>query len=182
MTILDTTCFYFDGGGGSTSGGGTSSGGGSSYPTNSTTGTKTQAVNNGLQSARTKLQNQQCRDLLTQFTNPATGTTLFNVMQQRGYSDPGAYITQAVYYKDGQSHADMNGGYPCSTGGVYAWVAQPGLTTVWVCDRFKDLAGTAGLAADYLIHEMLHTLGLPEGGNNLTSDQITNMVQAACGA
>lgn len=179
-TILGVTCFYFGGGG---SGGGTGSGGGGSsgYSTNTTTGLKTQAVNNSLQRAQAKLQTQQCSDLLNQFTNPATGTTLFAVMQQRGYGDAGTYLTQGVSYKDGQYHQDQNGAYQCANGGVYAWVFQPGLTTVWVCDRFKDLAGTPGMGAVYLIHELLHVLGLPEGGNGLTSDQITNMVKSACG-
>jgi hypothetical protein len=60
-------------------------------------------------------------------------------------------------------------------------------TSVWstiiaVCPAFYN--SSEGLAADYLIHEMLHSLGLPEypTPGAKTSQQINDEVRSACGS
>jgi hypothetical protein len=55
------------------------------------------------------------------------------------------------------------------------------MRTVTVCDKIRQYSDS--LAADFLIHEMLHSLGLAEYPTSgaLTSQQINNLVFAACG-
>jgi len=51
-----------------------------------------------------------------------------------------------------------------------------------VCDYFNSLELNPSFGGDILIHELLHTLGLPEGGSGqYTYDEITTMVVQACG-
>jgi hypothetical protein len=60
---------------------------------------------------------------------------------------------------------------------------QPFSSTVHICPGFNN--APEGLAANYLIHEMLHSLGLPENpptAGAKSSSQINDMVRAACGS
>jgi len=176
--ITDVECFYFGTGGG---GGGNSSGGAGgaigSFPSNATTGILKGKVDAGLQNAATKLTNQQCAALLDTFKNQS-GQTLRAIMNQRSFSDPGAYLSGGMGFYDGQTHRDAQGNVPCSYG--YAAWTVPGITQTWVCDPYASL--TTGMAGVIAIHEMLHSLGLQEGGQGqMTSDQITTAVSNACG-
>lgn len=124
-----------------------------------------------------KLSNTQCANLVFTLTN-AQGACLIDIMYSRQFTSVIDYIGRGISYGNGQYHADTYGSYPCAGGGDYAWVPAPGLPSVWVCDSFTSIGSSQG--AIYLIHEMLHTLGLEEGRNNLSSQQITNMVNNAC--
>jgi hypothetical protein len=199
-----TTCYCVDcaqGGGGTCSespslmsiteprpecggGGGTGSSGSGS---NQITGNArlNQDVNNGLTNATNKLHNQQCAALLSNLTTTSPqpgGTPLGSIMNQRGFSDPATYInsgSMGFYY--GQTKQDVSGNVPCSFGSRYAWTT-PGSTAVQVCDKYTTLEGQPGMEGVILIHELLHVLGLPEGGQGQYSNQdITNLVTNACG-
>lgn len=183
-TILGETCYYSYG-----SGGGASpppAGGGGTGGPDQISGNATlyQAVNTGITNAQSKLGNTQCAALFSNLTTTspqAGGTSLITILQQRGATDPINYLMNFVGYYSGQTKTDASGTAPCQVSSRYAWT-NPGITTVWVCDLFTQLNGTPGMAADIVIHELLHTLGLPEGGTNQwTNQQITNMVVQACG-
>ncbi|HKS24494.1 MAG TPA: hypothetical protein VJZ76_16965 [Thermoanaerobaculia bacterium] len=166
-------------------GGGTSSSGSSS---NQIVGNArlSQDVSNGLTNATNKLNTKsQCAALVSNLTTTspqAGGTPLVTIMNQRGYSNPATYINgpgMAFFY--GQTKTDTNGYVPCSSSTRYAWTT-PGSTAVQVCDKYTSLEGQTGMEGNILIHEMLHTLGLPEGGQGqYTNQQITNLVTSACG-
>jgi hypothetical protein len=165
-------------------GGGTGSSGSGS---NQISGNATlyQAVNTGLTKASDKLtNNQQCTALLSSLTTTSPqpgGTSLLSIMNQRGWTNPTTYLNSGIGFYSGQTHLDSTGQSPCSYGSRYAWT-EPFKTQVWVCDKYSQLAGTPGMAGDILIHELLHTLGLPEGGSSqYTNQQITDLVVSACG-
>lgn len=102
-------------------------------------------------------------------------------MNQRGWTNPSTYLSSGIGFYTGQTHTDSSGTAPCSYGSRYAWT-QPSFPQVWICDKFKELTGTPGWAGVYTIHELLHTLGLPEGGQGqYTHQQITDLVNNACG-
>jgi hypothetical protein len=181
-TVTNVDCFYFGtagagaGGGGSAGGGG---GGGASYPSNTVTGTVGLKVGAGITNAKQKLANGPCNGLLDTMSN-SSGQTLRSVMNSRGTSDPGLYLSSGsgMAFYGGQTHADAQGSVPCDSP-TYAWT-NTNSTQVWVCDRFGTLS--TGMAGVIVIHEMLHTLGLPEGGQGqMTSQQITDAVSNACG-
>ena len=146
----------------------------------------TQDVNNGLTNATNKLNAKaQCAALVSNLTTSspqAGGTPLMTILSQRGYSNPGTYINgpgMAFFY--GQTKTDAKGYVPCSSSTRYAWTT-PGSTAVQVCDKYTSLEGQTGMEGNILIHEMLHTLGLPEGGQGqYTNQQITDLVTSACG-
>jgi hypothetical protein len=49
-------------------------------------------------------------------------------------------------------------------------------------ENWGNVDRTGGMAGVIAIHEMLHVLGLPEGGpGQMTSQQITDSVSSACG-
>jgi hypothetical protein len=102
-------------------------------------------------------------------------------MNQRGFTDPGTYINSGIGFYYGQTKMDSYGNVPCSSGYRYAWTITS-RTSVQVCDHYTALEGQTGMEGNVLIHEMLHTLGLPEGGQGqYTNQQITDLVTNACG-
>jgi hypothetical protein len=128
--------------------------------------------------------NQQCAALLSNLTTTSPqpgGTRLVDVMHQRLFTSPGTYINSGIGFYSGQTTRDTSGNVPCSSGYYCAWTI-PGRTSVNVCDRYESLEGQTGMEGNILIHEMLHTLGLPEGGQGqYTNQQITDLVTNACG-
>ena len=77
-------------------------------------------------------------------------------MAERGFGD-GAYLDHMFFY-DGATSA------PCRRADVFALTVAPGSRVVQVCGRrFEEVARrNPKLAEASLIHEMLHSLGLPE--------------------
>ena len=173
------------GGGGGTSGGGTPGGGGTpaSKPGNQVTGNPAlrAKVDRALKNASDKLKDARCQALLNQrdaiaISNPTAGNrTLLGNMNGRGYSDPSAYLTRALSYVAGTTTKQCpNGNDTKASTNVWS-------TTIAVCPALNG--SSEGWAADFLIHEMLHSLGLPEypTPGAKTSSQINAEVAAACG-
>ncbi|MCU1245140.1 MAG: hypothetical protein JWN02_1050 [Acidobacteria bacterium] len=135
-------------------------------------------VTAGISNASTKLSSTQCGALLSSLTTTG-GQTLLSIMQARGTTSAPYYIQNLVNFSDGTGKAAPDGQVPCTLGN-YAWVNPPGSPIINVCSVYTNL--TTGMAGVIAIHEMLHTLGLPEGGQGqMTSSQITTMVGNACG-
>jgi hypothetical protein len=197
-TVVTTESCYYDGAGislgcsGSTdhyeqscwsdgaTGGGGSGGGGGGAASNHVTGNAALSlkVNAGIGNASTKLSTAPCSALLSSLSTTG-GQPLLSVMQARGTTSAPYYLQNLVNFGDGTGKAAPDGQVPCSMGN-YAWVNPPGNPVINVCSAYANL--TAGMAGVIAIHEMLHTLGLPEGGQGqMTSSQITTMVGNACG-
>lgn len=139
-------------------------------------------LDRGLQTAVDKLKNSQCQALLNQPTaeamvNPNTtgNKTLLATMQSRGYNDPSIYLTRGLTYVAGTTPKQCPGGNDTKAS------TTVGGSVVAICPAFGN--ANNHMAAVYLIHEMLHTLGLPEAPTSgaKTSGQITSEVTAACG-
>ena len=140
-------------------------------------------VDRALKSAADKLKQSQCQALLNQpdaiaIANPNTAAanrTLGQNMKNRGYSDPSVYLTRGLTYVAGTTPKQCPGGSDTKAS-TNVWS-----TTIAVCPSFNN--GSDPSAAIYLIHEMLHSLGLPESPTQgaKTSAQISDEVRAACG-
>jgi YD repeat-containing protein len=174
------------GGGGSGGGGAVPPGGGgtpASKPGNQVTGDAKLRlkVDRALKTASDKLKDTKCQQLLGQkdaiaIANPAgANRTLLQNMNARGYNDPSLYLTRGLSFVAGL------GGKQCPGGSDTKASTNVWSTTVAVCPALNDTS--EGMAAVYLIHEMLHTLGLPEypTPGAKTTQQITDEVRAACG-
>ncbi len=136
------------------------------------------ALNNAKGDATAKLQSAQCQAVIRNNKN-AAGISLWTVMSSYAY-DPGTYLNSQVTFVRGDGVLDTARLiYPCSVSGELAWVVVPGVHTVNVCGELSTV--TSGKAGATLIHEMLHTLGLPENAPDMSSQQITDMVKNACG-
>lgn len=136
------------------------------------------AVDNAKGNAITKLGNTQCQAMIRNNKN-AAGISLWDVMTSYA-ADPATYIDTQVSFVKGDGTIDIGSGLvPCNYGRL-AWVSVPGVHTVDVCGSFSGLS--TGLGGVTLIHEMLHTLGLPEGPPDYTSEQIQQMVVDWCGS
>jgi YD repeat-containing protein len=129
-------------------------------------------VDRALNKAKTKLQSQTCKALLNRLG--IGGQKLIDVMNGRGYTDPGKYLTTHLTYVAGSAQ-DCQGNPLAST--------QVNATRVAVCSPFNNV--TDGMAGVALIHEMMHTLGYGESPGYPgfpTSAQINQQVAAACGS
>ena len=112
----------------------------------------------------------------------AAGISLWDVLTS--YSpDPGTYLDTAITFVKGDGTIDIkSGNVPCSVSGTEAWVSVPGVHTVDICGSFSGLS--TGMRGVTVIHEMLHTLGLPEypsDPNGYASEDIQQMVVNWCG-
>jgi hypothetical protein len=135
------------------------------------------AVDNAKGNAIGKLGSTQCQAMIRNNTN-AAGISLWDVMTSYS-ADPGTYIDSQITWVKGDGAIDIGSGLvPCNYGRL-AWTAKPGVHTVDICGSFSGLStGEGGVT---LIHEMLHTLGLPEDPPDYTSEQIQQMVRDWCG-
>lgn len=81
-------------------------------------------------------------------------------------------------FRDGTGRQNASGQTPCNLGN-FAWVEPVTSPIINVCSSYDTLIpGMAGVIA---IHEMLHTLALPEGGaGQMTSPRITQLVSTNC--
>lgn len=136
------------------------------------------AVDNAKGNAIGKLQSAQCQAVIRNNKN-AAGFSLWDVMGMYA-PDPATYITTQITFVKGDGTVDgARQVIPCSIYDWLAWVVVPGVHTVNVCGALASV--TVGKGGATIIHEMLHTLGLPENAPDMSSDQITEMVRNACG-
>jgi hypothetical protein len=129
------------------------------------------AVRQAIRGASRRLARPGCQNLLQEFTD-AAGRPLLGTLAERGLA-PEAYIRELRFY-DGTAHPR------CGKPDVVALTLAPGSWLVYVCPgRFRTTyERNPTLAEAYLIHEMLHSLGL--GENPPTPQQITDRVVAQC--
>lgn len=152
-----------------------------SVPGNHVIGIPKAKVARAIPNAKDKLKDPRCLALLNQgdlysLLNPSATRSLLWNMQARGFTDAGAYL-DSLDFKLGMNSTDCPGGSDTKAS------TKPFSTIVHICPGFTN--STEGLAADYLIHEMLHSLGLPENpptNGAMSSSQINDMVRAACGS
>ncbi len=118
-----------------------------------------------------KLTRFECREVLGDFRD-ASGRTLATVLGERGASATEYFAS--LKFLDGRSVR------PCTSRLVLA-AASPGSPYIAICKgNFARMESRdPGLAANALIHEMLHALGL--GENPPTSDEITWRITERCG-
>lgn len=135
-------------------------------------------VGQALSKAQTKLQNlsSNCVQQILSL-HDANGNTLAANLQNinGGPWSPGAYMSQELSYVNGY----MSG--KCAENAV-AWMANLFSTQVNVCTTFSNL--TVSMGGNRLIHEFLHSIGLPESppySGAMTSAQINAFVDNACG-
>jgi hypothetical protein len=128
------------------------------------------AVRSAISGAKRRLAREGCRDLLREFKD-AEGHTLQANLEAR-HRTAEAQL-QALQFEDGVSRR------LCDKNGIHA-VTRPGSSLVYICsDAFLTAyRRNPYLAESYIIHEMLHTLGL--GENPPSSQQITDRVVEAC--
>jgi hypothetical protein len=123
------------------------------------------------ETAMQMLESEKCQQVLSDFTDDQ-GRTLRGNLDAVGLSAP-AYL-QTLWFADGGPHARR-----CKDDGIVA-VCQPGSRVVFVCaEQFeKAVFNNRRYGGAIIIHEALHTLGLPE--NPPSSKEITQRVLARC--
>lgn len=121
-----------------------------------------------------RLGSPECQRVLTDFADRG-GRPLQAVLEATGQSAP-RYLG-LLRYSDGQRQA------LCRRGGVLAFTS-PGTRIVYICGRFTDKFLSLRLSEREdlelaVIHEILHTLGLPE--DPPSAEEITDRVRRRCG-
>jgi hypothetical protein len=133
------------------------------------------AVDAARAGAAKRLEREECRKILSDFTD-AQGRTLPQNLDEWGMS-PADYIS-LIPFVDGSSQALCRQGRTKT-----ALVASPGVRRVFVCPSLADVQlRQPGIAESMVLHESLHTLGLggaPQPGAP-TSIEITQRVEARC--
>ncbi|HVG23530.1 MAG TPA: hypothetical protein VND45_05205 [Thermoanaerobaculia bacterium] len=143
-----------------------------SAPGNHVNGPLKAAVDRGLKNAENKLKKEQCLALFNRVG--IDQKKLIDVMHEREFTDPAAYLTKALRYSDGNGAEQCPGSTQAST--------KVGKTQVAICRSFGN--ASTGMAGVYLIHEMMHTLGYgesPQMKGYPNTQQINEAVIAACG-
>ncbi len=128
-------------------------------------------IGRGLDKAKTKLESETCKALLQR--TGVDNRKLIDVMTARGYQDPAKYLTNDLSYVTGNTKDCVDS--PVASTTVYS-------RRVAICAPFGN--ATTGMAAVYLIHEMMHALGYgesPQYAGFPTSSQISDQVAVACG-
>jgi hypothetical protein len=117
-----------------------------------------------------KLEDPRCASVLEDFRGP-DGATLSADLLRRART-PAEHLRAITFIAES--------GGPCRRTPVMAWTT-PGATRVVICiENFERVSRrNPRLAATVLIHELLHTLGLPEGPPS--SESISRGVAARCG-
>ena len=137
------------------------------------TGWDARAVTSARTGALRRLESEECRKVLTDFSD-AEGRTLQQNLDEWGAS-PAEYVG-LIPFVDGSSQARCR---KTKT----ALVASPGVRRVFVCKTFAEVQlRQPGVAESMVIHEILHTLGLGEAPQKgaPTSIEITQRVEARC--
>lgn len=135
-----------------------------------------------------KLEKPNCRLIFTDFVD-SEGRTLQRILDDRGQTS--SDLLRSLRFRDG------TGERPCGYEGVLAFTT-PGGRVISICGpNFRSaLRGHPALAANILLHEELHRLGLEESprferasnrGESArsrppTSLEITDRVAARCGS
>jgi len=118
--------------------------------------------------AMRRLRSPECQRLLTDFTD-AGGRALAERLAEFAMP-PDEYLAQ-ITFLDGTGHRSCDNGAQLFT--------FPRAGRVYVCKRFLQTVWRQRIEAEvYLIHEVLHTLGL--GENPPTSLEITRRVERRC--
>jgi len=121
------------------------------------------------QGAMRRLQSPECQQVLSDFRDPQGRTPLENLSSFA--VGPDEYLAQ-IPFLDGQSRPLCQGQSQLLT--------TRGVARVLVCRSFmQTVQQQRDMAEIYVIHEMLHTLGLDE--NPPTSLEITQQVKRRCG-
>jgi hypothetical protein len=128
------------------------------------------AVTAAVQGAAKRLWREDCRRILTDFSD-SDGRVLLTNLEALG-ATPETYLGLIGFY-DGRAHRR------CLNPDVVA-LTGPGSRAVHVCPQFVQLwLREPALAEILILHEALHTLGL--GENPPASTVITARVAARCG-
>jgi hypothetical protein len=124
-----------------------------------------------IEEARNKLLRVSCSNVLGDFVD-GSGGPLVSDLAATGQS--AADFLARIHFSDGR----WNGS--CAVPGIFAWT-HPGSHAVHLClERFAQLAhANPSAAANILIHEELHALGL--GEDPPSSRVITSRVAVRCG-
>jgi hypothetical protein len=121
------------------------------------------------QGAIARLRNPDCRQVLSDFTD-AKGRKLHENLQAFGVA-PDEYLAMLPLL-DGETR-------PLCQANQSQLLTSAGVRRVFVCKTFlKTVYQRRAMAEVYVIHEMLHTLGL--GENPPTSQEITQKVVKRC--
>jgi hypothetical protein len=130
-------------------------------------------VTSAVAMAEERLSTQACAAVLLDFTDVRSGRPLSETLAATGQSAAG-YLEASVVFLNG----DGIGRCRHSSTFAFTW---PGSRVIFVCrSRFVAvLTRDKGLAANLLVHETLHSLGL--GENPPTSEEISHRIQARCG-
>jgi hypothetical protein len=116
-----------------------------------------------------KLTQSECQQVLREF-NDQNGRPLEESLATWGRS--AADYVRTMPFRDGSFH-------PFCRSGKAALVSVVGMRPVFVCPSFRKLAERDPWAAEnWIIHEMLHTLGL--GEDPPSSRTITQRVSERC--
>jgi hypothetical protein len=121
--------------------------------------------------ALAKLESRECLSILADFKDPA-GNTLEANLSTLGITGS-AYMSMLAFYSGtGLRRCDKR---------TTVVSTSPGSRAVFVCQaQFREVERQdTGYAANLLVHEMLHSLGLAE--NPPTSTEITEKVIERCG-
>jgi hypothetical protein len=119
--------------------------------------------------AMRRLQTAECRQVLTDFKDPQGRTPLENLAAFA--VEPHEYVAQ-VPFLDGRDR-------PLCQRGQSQLLSTRGTARVLVCEPFLETVNRErDMAEFYVIHEILHTLGLDE--NPPSSQEITQQVKRRC--
>lgn len=117
-----------------------------------------------------RVESDRCRRIFSDFQD-ARGRPLDSVLD-------GLHVTPRSYLA-GVRFASGQGSRPCGDSRIVAFT-YPNARTIYLCERFAVLARqNPRLGAALVLHEALHTLGLPE--NPPLSVEITQRVLERCG-
>jgi hypothetical protein len=121
--------------------------------------------------ARTKLLQASCLNVLGDFVDGGGGPLVADLVAT---GQSAADFLARIHFSDGRWSGS------CAVPGIFAWT-HPGSHAVHLClDRFAQLAhANPSAAANLLIHEELHALGLRE--DPPSSRVITARVAVRCG-
>ena len=122
--------------------------------------------------AAERLEKPGCPAVLSDFHDSRTGSLLSDRLAETGQS-PSGYLRWLTF-------SSGVGLRPCEKRTTLAYTS-PGSRVVFVCrEQFaRAVARDEGFAANIVVHEALHTLGLTE--NPPTPNEITKAVEARCG-
>jgi hypothetical protein len=131
-------------------------------------------VTKAVRGAAVRLASPRCLEVFVHFTDE-TGRTLRENLQRLERS-PVQFLSELWFVDAGNERT-------CRLNEIAAYTT-PGTRVVYVCStRFASpihsLLGVSGEFA--IIHEMLHALGLGEGGRHPTSREISRKVAQSCG-